>query len=158
MTGLPKMTLKGRLTSATLNRMPFVRKFSGVLNVIGREIQPCGITGTEPTPENGHDGWSFIIGIYNFLKAAKLIRFSAAPLSIRTWYNLMLTMVGETSSGSYPAHVMLLGQSEASKLIDVSIHLWCDTAFGAGAVAATSRRRFLMMRREVMSQESPNMM
>jgi hypothetical protein len=102
-------------------------------------------------------GWNFDIAIYSFLKAAKLIRFSAAPPSIRTWYNLMLMMVRETSSGSCPAPAMLLGQSEASKLIDVSIHLWCGTAFGAGAAAATSQCRFLMMRREVMSQEPLNM-
>jgi hypothetical protein len=47
---------------------------------------------------------------------------------------------------------MLLGQSEALKLINVSIHLWCGAALGAGAAAATSRRKFLMMRHEVMSQ------
>jgi hypothetical protein len=56
-----------------------------------------------------------------------------------------------------PDPTMRLGQSKASKLIDVSIHLWCDLAFGTGAAAATSRRMFLMMRREVMSQELPNM-
>jgi hypothetical protein len=38
-------------------------------------------------------------------------------------YNLMLAMVGEKTSGSCSAHTMFLGQSEASKLIDVSIHL-----------------------------------
>jgi hypothetical protein len=72
----------------------------------------------------GH-GWSIDIGICSFL---------------------MLTTDGETSSGSCLTLAMLLGQSEALKLIDVSIHLWCDTAFGAGAAAATSRHRFLMMR------------
>jgi hypothetical protein len=106
--------------------------------VTGREIQPRGITGTGPTLENGRDGWSFDISICSFLRAAKLIRFSAAPPSIRTWYNLMLMMNGETSSGSYPARAMLLRQSEVSKLIDVSIHLWCDAAFGAGVAATTS--------------------
>jgi hypothetical protein len=50
----------------------------------GRNIQPRGITGIGPIPENGHNGWSFDISIYNFLKATKLIRFSAAPPSIRT--------------------------------------------------------------------------
>jgi hypothetical protein len=78
------MVLKGRLTSAMSNRMLSVRKFSGVLNVTGREIQPRDITGTGPTPENGHDGLNFDIGICSFLKAAKLMRFSAAPPSIRT--------------------------------------------------------------------------
>jgi hypothetical protein len=79
-----------------------LQKFSGVLNVTGREIHPRGMTGIGPTPESGRDGWSFDIGICSFLKAVKLIRFSAAPPSIRMWYNLMLTMVGETSSGSWP--------------------------------------------------------
>jgi hypothetical protein len=128
-----------------------VRKFSGVPNLTRREIQPRGITGIGPTSKNGRDGWSFDIGICSFLKAAKLIRFSVAPPSIRTWYNLMLTMVEETSSGSCPAPAMLLGQSKASKMIDVSIHLWCGVAFGAGAATTISWRRFLMMRWEVMS-------
>jgi hypothetical protein len=69
----------------------------------------------------------------------------------------MLTLVGETTSESCPAPATLLGQLEALKLIDVSIHLWCGAAFGAGAAAATSRRRFLMMRQKVMFQESLNM-
>jgi hypothetical protein len=125
--------------------------------VTEREIQLCRITGTRPTSENGHDGWSFDIGICSFLKAAELIRFSVAPPSIRMWYSLMLMMVREMSSGSYPALVMLLEQSEALKLIDVSIHLWCGTTFGAGAAVATSQRRFLMMRQEMMSQEPLNM-
>jgi hypothetical protein len=133
-----------------------MRKFSGVLNVTGREIDPYRMTSTGPTLENGRDDWSFEIGICSFLKAAKLIRYNAAPPSIRTWYNLTLMMVGETSSGSYPTPAMLLGQSEASKLIDVSINLWCGAALGAGAVSTTSRRRFLTMQREVMSQEPPN--
>jgi hypothetical protein len=154
---VPKMALKGRLTYMTSNRMLSVRKFSDILNVTRREIQPHGITGTEPTPENGRDVWSFHIGICSFLKAAKLMRFSAAPPSIRTWYSLILTMVGETSSRSCPAPTMLLEQSEASKLIDVSIHLWCDTAFGTGVAVATSRHRFLVVWWEVMSQEPPNM-
>jgi hypothetical protein len=88
------MALKGRLTSVTSNRMPFVQKFSGIPNVIGRGIQLRGITGTRPTPENGRDDWSFDIRICRFLKAAMLMRFSDVPPSIRTWYNLMLTMVG----------------------------------------------------------------
>jgi hypothetical protein len=86
------------------------------------------------------------------------MRFSATPPSIRMWYSLMLMMVGETSSGSYLTPAMLLGQSEASKLIDISIHLWCGTAFGAGVATATSQHRIFMMRREVLSQESMNMM
>jgi hypothetical protein len=152
MAGLPKMALKGRLTSTTSNRTLSMWKFTGVLNVTRREIHPRGITSTRPTSENGRDSWSFNIAICNFLKAAKLIRFNAALPSIRTWYNLTLM----TSSGSCPAYPMLLGQSEASKLIDVFIHLWCGAALGAGAAAATSRHRFLTMRREVMSQEPPN--
>jgi hypothetical protein len=128
------MVLKGRLISAMSNRMHSVWKFSGVPNMNRREIQPRGITGIRPTPENGCNSWSIDIGICSFLKAAKLMRFSTAPPSIRVWYILMLMMVGETSSGSCPTLAMLLGQSEASKLIDVSIHLWCAAAFGIGAV------------------------
>jgi hypothetical protein len=139
------MALKGRLTSMMSNRLLSVWKFSGVPNVISREIQLRGITGTGPTPKNGRDGWSFDIGICSFLKAVKLMRFSAAPPLMRMCYSLMLMMVGEMSSGSYPAPAMVLGQLEALKLIDVSIHLWCSTTFGAGAAAATSRRRFFMM-------------
>jgi hypothetical protein len=138
------------------NRTLSVRKFSNVQNVTGSEIYPRRMTGTGPTPENGRNGWSFDIGIYSFLKAAKLIRFSTAPPLIRMWYSLTLMMVGETSRGSCLAPAMLLGQSEASKLIDVSIHLWCWAALGAGAAVATSLRMFLMMRQEVMSQEPPN--
>jgi hypothetical protein len=111
------MALKGRLISVTSNRTLSVWKFSGVPNVTGREIHLHRIIGTRPTPENGRDGWSFDIGIYNFLKAAKVIRFSVAPPSIRTWYNLILTMVRETSCVSCPASAMILGQSEVSKLI-----------------------------------------
>jgi hypothetical protein len=33
-----------------LNRTLSMRKFSGVPNVTGKEIQPCGINGTGPTP------------------------------------------------------------------------------------------------------------
>jgi hypothetical protein len=76
-----------------------------------------------PTPENGHEGVSLDIGIYNFSKAVILMRLKAAPPSTRTWYNLILAMVEDTSSGSYPAMTMLLGKSEALKLIDISIHL-----------------------------------
>jgi hypothetical protein len=53
-----------------------------------------------------------------------------------------------------PSHA--LGAVRAIKVVDVSIHLWCGAAFWAGA-ATTSRRKFLMMRWEVMSQEPPNM-
>jgi hypothetical protein len=138
------------------NRTLSVQKLSGVPNVTGREIHLHRMTSTGPILENGHDSWSFDISICSFLKAAKLIRFSAAPPSIRMWYSLTLTMVGETSSGSCPAPAMLLGQSKVSKLIDVSIHLWCGATLGAGATAATSQCMFLMMRREVMFQEPPN--
>jgi hypothetical protein len=69
----------------------------------------------------------------------------------QTWYSLMVVMVGETSSGSCPAPTMLLGHSEALKLIGVSIHLWCAATLEAGAVVATSRCRVLTMRQDVMS-------
>jgi hypothetical protein len=98
------MALKGRLTSSTLKRTFFVWKFSGVLNVTGREIQPRGITDTGSTPQNGRDGWSFDIRICNFLKAVRLIRLRAAPPSIRTWYNLMLVMVGEIIRNTHFSH------------------------------------------------------
>jgi hypothetical protein len=68
----------------------------------------------------------------------------------------MLMIVGETSSGTCPALAMLLGQSEALKMIDVSIHLWCGATLGLGRATATSQRKFLMMRWEVMSQEPLN--
>jgi hypothetical protein len=80
-----------------------------------------------------------------------------APPSIRMWYNLTLAMVGETSSESYPAPTMVLGQSEASNPIRVSTHLRCGAAFGAGAAAAISRHKVLTMRLDVMSQKPPNM-
>jgi hypothetical protein len=107
-------------------------------NVTEREMQPRDITDTELTPANGCDGWSFPIAICSFLKAARLMRLSAAPPSIKTWYNLTLAMVGETSSGSYPTPAMLLEQSEASNPIGVSTHLLCGAAFGAGATVAIS--------------------
>jgi hypothetical protein len=69
-------------------------------NVTEREMQPHGVTDTGPTLENGRDGWSFPIGIYSFLKAARRMRLRATPPSIKTWYNLTLEMVGETRSGS----------------------------------------------------------
>jgi hypothetical protein len=134
-----------------------VRKFSTVPNVIGREMLPHGMTDIGPTPENGIDGRSFPIRICSLLNAARLMRLSAIPLSIKTWYSLTLAMVGETSSGSCPMPAMLLGQSEASNPIGVSTHLRCGTAFGTGAAAAISRRKVLMMRLDVMSQEPPNM-
>jgi hypothetical protein len=98
-------------------------KFSGILNMTGREIHPRGITDIEPTLENGCEGWSFDIRICSFRKVVRLMRLWATPPLIRTWYNLMLAMVGETISGSCSAPSMFLGQFEASKLIDVSIHL-----------------------------------
>jgi hypothetical protein len=112
---------------------------------------PCGTTSTGPTPENGQDGVRFDIEICSFLKAVRLMRLSVAPPSIKKWYNLTLEMVGEMISGSYPAPVMFLGQSEASKPIDVSIHLWCGAAPGEGPAAATARRRILTTHQDVMS-------
>jgi hypothetical protein len=53
---LPRMTLNGRLTFATSKMALSVRKFSAVMNVTEREIQPRDITDTGPTPENGRDG------------------------------------------------------------------------------------------------------
>jgi hypothetical protein len=88
-----------------------VRKFSGVSNVTGREIHPCGITDTGPTTENGREGWSFDIRICSFFKATRMMRLRAAPPSIRMWYNFMLVMVGEIISGSCPTPTMHLGQS-----------------------------------------------
>jgi hypothetical protein len=98
--GLPGMALNGRLTSATSKRMLSVRKFSVVPNVTGREMQPRGVTDIGPTLENGRDGWSFPIGICSFLRAARLMRLRAAPLSIKTWNSLTLEMIGETSNRS----------------------------------------------------------
>jgi hypothetical protein len=114
--------------------------------VTRRKIHPRGITDTEPTLENGHEGWSFNIGICSFLKAVMLMRLRAAPPSIRMWYNLMLAMVGEMISRSYPAPAMLLGQSKASKLIDISIHLRCGATLVAGTAVATSRHMVLTTR------------
>jgi hypothetical protein len=129
---MPRMVLKGRLTSATSKRTLYMRKFSSVPNVTGREIQPRGITDTKPTPENEREGWSFDIRICSFLKTTRLIRLRVAPPSVRIWYSLMLVMVGEMINGSCPAPDMLLGQSEASKLIGVSTHLRCGATLGAG--------------------------
>jgi hypothetical protein len=50
---LPMMALKGRLTSATSNRMFSGRKFSSVPNVTRSVMLPRGYTGYGPTPENG---------------------------------------------------------------------------------------------------------
>jgi hypothetical protein len=125
------------------------------LNVTGREMLPRGIMDPGLTPVNGRESWSFDIRICSFLKAARLMRLSAAPPLTRASYNLMLAMVGETSSGSSPAPAMFLGQTEASKLIGVSIHLWWGAALGVDAAAATARRRVLTARRYMMSQEPP---
>jgi hypothetical protein len=155
--GVPRMVLNGRLISATLKMTLSVRKLSTVPNVIGREMQPRGITDTGPTPENGCDGWSFPIGICSILKAVRLMRLRAAPPSIKTWYSLTLEMVRETNSGSRLALAMLLGQSEAWNPIGVSTHLRCGAAFGAGVTAAISRHKVLMTRLDVMAREPPNM-
>jgi hypothetical protein len=74
----------------TSTRMLSMRKYSGILNVTGREIQPRGMTGTGPTLENGCDGWSFDIKICILLKATRLMWLSTAPPSIRMWHSLML--------------------------------------------------------------------
>jgi hypothetical protein len=126
------------------------QKFSSVLNVTGRDIHPRSITNMGPTPENERDGSSFDIGICSFLKATWLMRFSDAPPLIRTWYNLMFVMARDMSSGSCPVPAMLLGQSNESKLIGVSIHLWCGAALGAGTATAFSWRSVLPMRQDVM--------
>jgi hypothetical protein len=151
------MTLNGRLTSATSKRTLSMQKLSTIPNVTGREMQPCGITTTGPTPENGRDGWRFPIGICSFLKATRLMRLRTAPPSIKTWYNLTLVMVGETSSGNYPMPAILLGQSEASNPIRVPTHLSCDAAFDGGATAAISQGKVWTTCLDVMAQESPNM-
>jgi hypothetical protein len=150
---LPRMALKGTLTSAMLKTMLSVRSFSSVPSIIGWEMLPRGMMEPRPTPKNGCEGSSLDMGIYNFWKAARLIRLRAAPPSIRMWYNLMLAMVREMTSGSYPAPTIFLGQSEASKQIDISIHLWCGAALGAGAVVVIARHRVLMTRLDVMSQK-----
>jgi hypothetical protein len=62
-------------------------------------------------------------------------------------------MVGEMSNRSYLAPAMFLGQSEASKPIDIPIHLWWGTALGTGAAAATAQRGVWMMHPDLMSQE-----
>jgi hypothetical protein len=119
---------------------------------------PCGMMEPVPAPKNWREGGSLDMGICIFWKAAKLMRLRAALPSIRMWYNLMLAMVGETTSGSCPAPATFLGQSEASKSIDVSIHLWWGTALSTGVAAATARRSVLMMCLDVISQELPYMM
>jgi hypothetical protein len=101
-----------------------------------------------PTLENGCEGTSLDAGIYSFLKAATLMTLRDASQSTSTWYSLMLAMVGETSSGSCPAPAKFLGQLEALKLIDISIHLWWGAALGADTAAATARCRVLMTRRD----------
>jgi hypothetical protein len=118
--------------------------------MIGSEMLPRSITDPGPTLENGGEGASFDIEIYNFLKAARLMRLRSTPPSTRTWYNLMLAMVGETSSGSYLAPAMFLGQSEALKLIVISIHLWWGATLGVGVAVATARRWVLTTRQDVM--------
>jgi hypothetical protein len=110
-----------------------------------------------PTPKNGREGVSLDMGIYSFWIAARLMRLRAAPPSIRTWYSLTLAMVGETTNGRCPAPAMFLGHSEASKPIDVSIHLWWGATFSTGAAAATMQCSVLMTRLDVMSQEPPYM-
>jgi hypothetical protein len=117
---------------------------------------PRGIMEPGPTPKNGHEGASLDMGICSFSKVARLMRLRAIPLSIRTWYSLMLAMVGEMTCRSCPALTMFLWQLEASNLIDVSIHLWWGIALSAGATAATARHSVLMTRLDMMSQEAPH--
>jgi hypothetical protein len=119
-------------------------------------MQPHCVNDTGPTLENGRDGWSFPIGICSFFKAARLMILRAAPPSIKTWYSLTLEIVGETSSESYPAPAMLLGQLEALNPIGVSTHFRCIIAFGTRATAAISQRRVLMTHMDVMAQEPSN--
>jgi hypothetical protein len=71
------------------------------------------------------------------------------------WYSLMLAMVGEMTSGSYPAPDIFFGQSEASNAIDVSKHLWWGIAHGASVTTATTRRSVFLTRLDMMSQEPP---
>jgi hypothetical protein len=61
---------------------------------------PCGMIELGPTPENGCEGVSLDMGIYNFWKATRLIKLRDAPPSIRMCYSLTLAMVGEMTSGS----------------------------------------------------------
>jgi hypothetical protein len=119
---------------------------------------PCGMMEPEPTPENGCEGESLDMGIYSFWKAVRLMRLRVALPSIKMRYSLTLAMVREMTSGSYPANAMFLGQSEASNVIDVSIHLWWGATLSAGVAAATTRCNVLMMRLDVISQEPPYMM
>jgi hypothetical protein len=108
-----------------------------------------------PTLKNGREGESLDMGICSFCKAARLMRLRVVPPSIRTWYSLMLVMVGEMTSRSYPAPNMFLGQSEALNMIDICIHLWWATAHDAGVAATIARRSVLTTRLDVMSQDTP---
>jgi hypothetical protein len=45
---------------------------------------------------------------------------------------------GEMTVGSCLTPAMFLGQSEASNVIDASIHLWWGAALNVGATAATT--------------------
>jgi hypothetical protein len=112
-----------------------------------------GMMEPRPTPKNGHEGESLDMEICSFWKATRLMRLRAAPPSTRMWYNLMLAMVGEMTSRSYPTPDMFLGQSDASNSIDVSIHLWWGAARGVGTTAAITQHSVLMTRLDVMSQE-----
>jgi hypothetical protein len=96
---------------------------------------PRGMMELGPTPKNGREGVSLDMEIRNFWKAARLMRLRAAPPLISMWYSLTLVMVGEMTSRSCPAPAMFLWQSEASKPMDISIHLWWGIAAGASAAA-----------------------
>jgi hypothetical protein len=69
------------------------------------------------------------------------------------WYSLILAMVGEMTSGSYPAPTMFLGQFEALNSINVSIHLWWGATLDVGVAATIARHTVLMTRLDIMSQE-----
>jgi hypothetical protein len=110
-----------------------------------------------PTLKNRHEGVSLDMGIYSFRKAARLMRLRATLPSIKMWYSLMLVMVGEMTNGSCPAPAIFLGQSETSKPMDVSIHLWWGTALVTGAAATTARCSVLMTHLDIMSHEQSYM-
>jgi hypothetical protein len=60
---------------------------------------PFGMMEPGPTLENGHKGASLDVGIYSFLKVARLMTLRDASQSTSTWYNLTLTMVGGLVAG-----------------------------------------------------------
>jgi hypothetical protein len=99
--GLLMMALKGRLTSVTSKTTLSVQLFSGVPNIIGREMLPRGVMEPGSTPGNGCKGVSLDMGICIFWKATRLVRLRGAPPSIRMWYSLTLAMVGRQLAGAF---------------------------------------------------------